>query len=42
VQNGTYLIPLGSTRFDFSGEKTGEVLNNICGIKEEDTPGSGH
>lgn len=38
-QNGTNFIPLLSTNFDFYGEKTGEVLNNICGIKEKDRPG---
>ena len=42
MQNRTHLIPLGSTRFEFSGEKTGEVLNNICGTKEKDRPESGH
>lgn len=42
MQNETHLIPLGPTKFEFSGGKTGEVLNNICGMKEKDRPGSGH
>lgn len=41
MQNETHLIYLGSTGFEFSGGKIGEVLNNICGIKEEDKQ-SGH
>lgn len=42
MQNEVNLIPFGLTRFEFSGKKTGEVLNNICGMKERDRPGSGH
>lgn len=39
MQNGINFIALLSTNFDFSGEKTGEVLNSICGIKEKDRLG---
>lgn len=42
MQTATHLIPLGSIRLEFSGGKTGEVLNSICGINEKDRPGSGH